>query len=456
MTGAGSAAPRFSDKRMAKAVIKIMLAALAVWGPLAHTVSAETLVEQEGIELSGSVRMVARGVGTCQVQEASHSEEVYERIKANHGQPLDVWRLDYSVYNGSGKPLSSLSAHFQIESEWPPCTSWTGPEGTYAKPVQWSGSFQVLQKPYGMGPGEEVSDTVFVLAFHEHRPRFESWDVNYRFGKLMAAPAGAGAAVPEAVRRAAPGADVREVQRVQPKSRERLPFEPEMVVIPGGRFRMGCVSGRDCGNSDQPVYTVRVERFELSKYEVTFEEYDRFTSATGRERADDEGWGRGRRPVINVSWEDAVAYTRWLSQQTGERYRLPSEAEWEYAVRAGTETKYSWGNEIGHNRTNCDGCGSQWDDEQTAPVGSFRPNAWGVHDLHGNVWEWVQDCWNGSYRGAPADGSAWESGDCSQRVLRGGSWGGNSRRLRSADRVRDTATRRFNLGGFRVARTINP
>ena len=138
--------------------------------------------------------------------------------------------------------------------------------------------------------------------------------------------------------------------------------------------------------------------------------------------ADERGWGRGRRPVINVSWEDAVAYTKWLSGQTGERCRLPSEAEWEYAARAGSVTKYSWGNEIGSNQANCDVCGSQWDGKQTAPVGSFDPNGWGLHDLHGNVWEWVQDCWNGSYQGAPTNGSAWESGDCSRRVLRGGSW----------------------------------
>ena len=164
---------------------------------------------------------------------------------------------------------------------------------------------------------------------------------------------------------------------------------------------MGCVSGRDCEDDERPVHTVRVERFELSKYEVTFEEYDRFTAATGRARADDEGWGRGRCPVINVTWDDAVAYTQWLSQQTGERYRLPSEAEWEYAARAGTSTAYSWGNEIGRNRANCYGCGSRWDGRQTAPVGSLSPNGWGLHDMHGNVWEWVQDCWNESYRGAP-------------------------------------------------------
>ena len=232
---------------------------------------------------------------------------------------------------------------------------------------------------------------------------------------------------------------------------------PEMVVIPAGRFRMGCVSDLDCELDEHPVHEVRVESFELSKYEVTFEDYDRFTVATGRARADDAGWGRGRRPVINVSWDDAVAYTRWLSEQTGEQYRLPSEAEWEYAARAGTVTKYSWGNGIGHNRASCDVCGSQWDNKQTAPVGSFRPNGWGLHDMHGNVFEWVQDCWNESYQGAPTDGSAWESGDCSLRVLRGGSSFDEPRFLRSALRFRDSSSFRFNSGaGFRVARTITP
>ena len=205
------------------------------------------------------------------------------------------------------------------------------------------------------------------------------------------------------------------------------PIRPKMVAIPGGRFRMGCVSGLDCDDEEFPVHEVQVEAFELGKYEVTFEEYDRFTAATGRSAADDEGWGRGRRPVINVSWEDAVAYTRWLSEQTGQRYRLPSEAEWEYAARAGTEAKYSWGNQIGRNRANCDGCGSRWDNSQTAPVGWFGANGWGLHDMHGNVWEWVQDCWNDSYRGAPTDGSAWQQGNCSRRVLRGGSWYGSPR-----------------------------
>ena len=133
---------------------------------------------------------------------------------------------------------------------------------------------------------------------------------------------------------------------------ERRPYEPEMVEIPGGRFRMGCVSGRGCVDGEHPVHEVRLEGFELSRYEVTFEEYDLFTDAAGRERAVDEGWGRGRRPVINVSWADAVAYAKWLSAETGRRYRLPSEAEWEYAARSGTATAYSWGSAIGRNRAN--------------------------------------------------------------------------------------------------------
>ena len=163
------------------------------------------------------------------------------------------------------------------------------------------------------------------------------------------------------------------------------PSCPELVVIPAGTYRMGCVSGRDCESDELPVREVRVPSFGLSKYEVTFEEFDCFTDATGRPRVDDEGWGRGRRPVINVSWEDAAEYADWLSAETGERYRLPSESEWEYAARAGASTLYSWGNDPGRNRANCSGCGSGWDDEETAPVGSFDANGWGLHDMHGNV-----------------------------------------------------------------------
>ena len=158
-----------------------------------------------------------------------------------------------------------------------------------------------------------------------------------------------------------------------------------------------------------------------------------------RSKVDDEGWGRGRQPIMNVSWNDAREYVAWLSSQTGHTYRLLTEAEWEYAARAGSATQFSWGNEIGQERANCGGCSTQWDFVQTAPVGSFAANAFGLHEMHGNVWEWVEDCWNGSYSGAPANGDAWLSGDCSQRILRGGSYDDFPYDLRSAIRVGNAA-----------------
>lgn len=229
---------------------------------------------------------------------------------------------------------------------------------------------------------------------------------------------------------------------------------PLMVVIPAGRFTMGCDSSNsdDCRRSEEPVHDVVISTpFALSAYEVTFEDYDRYTHP---ESVSDRGWGRGTRPAIRVTWSDAQGYVEWLSAQTGERYQLPSEAQWEYAVRAGTTTKYNWGDEVGINRANCDGCGSQWDGLMTAPVGSFAPNRFGLYDMHGNVEEWVEDCWNSSYRRAPTDGSAWLTGDCKRRVFRGGSWGGAPRHLRATSRGFGSKGIGGTMFGLRVARTL--
>ena len=200
---------------------------------------------------------------------------------------------------------------------------------------------------------------------------------------------------------------------------------------------------RDCNDCPEMVVVPAGTPFAVGKYEVTFAEWEACVAGggCGGYSPDDEGWGRGRRPVINVSWEDVQAYVRWLSEQTGEAYRLLSEAEWEYAVRAGTTTHYTWGDEIGRNRANCDGCGSGWDNKQTAPVGSFAANAFGLHDVHGNVWEWTQDCWEG---------------DCSVRVLRGGSWDLKPRDLRVAYRYTHAVWIRYDYNGVRVARTLTP
>ena len=215
---------------------------------------------------------------------------------------------------------------------------------------------------------------------------------------------------------------------------------PKLVVVSEETYMMGSPSSEEGRGGDEgPVHRVTIGRpFAVGVYEVTFGEWDACVSGggCGGYRPDDGGWGRGPRPVVNVSWNDAKAYVDWLSSETGEAYRLLSEAEWEYVARAGTRTRYWWGDEIGRNRANCAGCGSRWDGGQTAPVGSFSANGFGLHDVHGNVWERVEDCWNVSYRGAPSDGSAWESGNCSRRVVRGGSWVDDPRSLRSANRIR--------------------
>jgi len=228
---------------------------------------------------------------------------------------------------------------------------------------------------------------------------------------------------------------------------------PEMVWIPAGRFRMGDIQGTGRDN-EQPVHEVSVERFAMGRYPVTFAEYDQFAQATGREKPDDESWGRDNRPVINVSWYDAVAYTEWLCVQTGQQYRLPTEAEWEYAARAGTETDYWWGNEIGKNRANCDGSGSQWSGKQTSPVGSFEQNPFGLYDTAGNVREWTASEYEDKYRGKEQNcfiKNNSKSNTC-HFVLRGGSWSYDARRTRSANRNRWLPTGRYRLDGFRLAR----
>ena len=226
----------------------------------------------------------------------------------------------------------------------------------------------------------------------------------------------------------------------------------EMILIPGGTFRMGDLSGGGRSN-ERPVHSVTIRPFKLSKYEVTFAQWDACVDdgGCGGYRPKDRGWGRGNRPVINISWHDAQLFIDWLNGKTSDNWHLPTEAEWEYAARAGSTTAYSWGNNIGVSRANCDGCGSGWDNEKTAPVGSFPPNAWGMHDTHGNVWEWVQDCANDSYAGAPNDGLAWMSGDCNYRRVRGGSWVHSPTNLRSAYRYGYHRTARFPSVGFRVA-----
>jgi formylglycine-generating enzyme required for sulfatase activity len=271
---------------------------------------------------------------------------------------------------------------------------------------------------------------------------------------------------------------------------------PEMVVVPAGRFTMGVAAdeedremlGSTFRGRSEPRHVVEVKRFLAGRHEVTRGQYRAFTAATGRategcfvwlrdqfEKSSTRDWQNAgyhqddSHPVVCVSWDDATAYTRWLSGRTGKPYRLLSEAEWEYAARAGSETTRFWGDDAHASCAYANGADistlarvpgtSEWpiancNDRQayTAPVGSYRPNAFGLYDMLGNVWEWTQDCWYPDYAGAPTDGRAWLSGECARRVVRGGSWEDGPAGLRAAYRVGSPASVRVYIRGFRVAR----
>jgi formylglycine-generating enzyme required for sulfatase activity len=241
---------------------------------------------------------------------------------------------------------------------------------------------------------------------------------------------------------------------------------PEMVVVPAGSFTMSSPQSepkREPFEGSQHRVTISFP-FAVGRFAVTFDEWDACVADGGCNgyKPNDHGWGRGRLPIINVSWNDAKAYVAWLSHKTGKSYRLLSEAEREYITRAGTMTPFWWGSSISTQQANYNGNyvynnGLKGEYRQkTVPVDSFAPNPWGLYQVHGNVMEWAEDCWNDSYRGAPTDGSAWTSGNCDRHVLRGGAWDSLPQFLRSADRRWDITARRFTIIGFRVGRTLAP
>ena len=233
------------------------------------------------------------------------------------------------------------------------------------------------------------------------------------------------------------------------------------MLIHGGSFLMGSPKDeKDRADSEGPQHQVQVPSFYLGRYPVTRGEYACFAQAMGD--SIDDMWRNpsftfaqnDQHPVVCISWEDARTYIAWLIRETGLPYRLPSEAEWEYAYRAGTNTRFWWGDDIGYQQAHAH-ANFNTNLRGTTEVDSFAPNAWGLHDMSGNVWEWTQDCWNNSYKGAPSDGSAWSSGARWERVLRGGSWSSDVPCcLRSANRYGLFRGYHFDDLGFRLARTL--
>ena len=222
--------------------------------------------------------------------------------------------------------------------------------------------------------------------------------------------------------------------------------EPEMVTVPAGTFAMG--SNDD--PTEKPIHQVRIKSFALGKYPITVREWNQCVAA---QACTSKATGSDDAPVTNVSWNDAQKFTEWLSGVTKKQYRLPTEAEWEYAARGGTQTKYWWGDQPASGMANCKGCNEPYDATQPLKVGSFKPNPFGLHDMGGGVSQWVTDCWHKTYQAAPTDGSGWLDSECSSRVIRSGSWKNDLNYVRPANRDNYDANVRYPTHGFRIARS---
>lgn len=227
---------------------------------------------------------------------------------------------------------------------------------------------------------------------------------------------------------------------------------PEMVVVPAGLFLMGS----DKYKTEKPKRVIRFRKpFAIGRFETTHTEWQACIDGGGcTHKPHDHDWGTNRMPVINVNHAMVQGYAKWISSTTGKTYRLPSEAEWEYVARAGSKENYSFGNMVGKNRVNCRKCGAPWSGIGNAPVGSFPPNPWGVYDMHGNAFEWVEDCWHPNYEGAPKSSAARTDGKCHFRVIRGGSWYYYSRMSRSANRQKNPAAVKSYWLSFRLVREL--
>jgi formylglycine-generating enzyme required for sulfatase activity len=251
------------------------------------------------------------------------------------------------------------------------------------------------------------------------------------------------------VRTPAPAATTATTATVKPETVRDCPDCPELVVLPPGSFTMGDPKG---DRSEKPAHKVTIKQpFAIGKYEVTAAQWNNCVEAGGCKHKTSL---TGNTPVRDISWSDAREYVRWLTKLSGKPYRLPTEAEWEYAARAGTDTRYWWGDNLGVGKANCRNCGGDWSKEHPADVDGFPANPFGLYGTSGGVWEWVADCWYSTHSGAPRDGSSRDKSDCREYVIRGGAWRNDSTYVHAASRFKYDAYVRYLLNGFRVARSV--
>ncbi len=229
---------------------------------------------------------------------------------------------------------------------------------------------------------------------------------------------------------------------------------PALVKIPSGKFTMGCLKAKACDKNEMPAHEVKIESFFVSQTEITFAQWKKCHEVAACPYLPQNEFKDDSLPVFNISWNDAQKYINWLSTETGKNYRLLSESEWEYVAKAGSKNNFFWGDDVGKNQANCANCGSRWDGKQPAPVKSFKANKFGVYDMHGNLWEWTQDCWHADYQGAPSTNQAWqEDSNCQEHMMRGGSYFGDASSMESSNRTSNLTNSRLTNIGFRIARS---
>jgi Uncharacterized conserved protein len=329
-----------------------------------------------------------------------------------------------------------IGAYFMTIRGKAPAPDATTTEFTSEEPAQ------TLTEPEPGVTQDEVSETA-------ETPEREAETAESKEAEPPATPVTAEESKPETAQPAVEQA-VSRIEEFQDTLKDRG-MGPVMIWIPAGSFLMGS-PGTSISNEERPQHRVKVKRFAISKYEITFADYDKYVAATGHSAPDDLYMEHMTTPVFLVKWDDAYNYAKWLSQQTGQKYRLPSEAEWEYAASGGQNSPFWWGFSEEPGKAHCFTCDSKFDPRKPTKIGAFPQNQFGLHDTAGNVAEWVYDCWHDNYTGAPADGSVWEGGGCSQRIARGGSYISPQQSIRTAKRDKFKSDSGYDHIGFRLVR----